>query len=307
LIKIKAMHKSIYPILIFLILFFGCSKDSFNAQTPSYLHIESIDLETLNAQGTDSHKITDAWVSMDGIFLGVFELPCTIPVLSQGFHSFSVSSGIKANGISATRSIYPFYQICDLYLFNGQTYVSSSSNSVELFLDSTVTVKAITQYADDVEFIFIEDFEDAGAVLEATSISDTMMFPTVDDSLVFEGEVSGVIYLDDTNDFFELISSEFVPIPSIYNQTMLEMNYRCDNSFKLGIAVRDAQSGLINKYESIQINPSENWNKIYIQMTNQVNLGNSSDEFGIFLGAIKNSSQESATFYFDNIKWLRDK
>lgn len=300
------MHKFIYPVLIFLIVLFGCSKDSFNAQTPSFLHIESIDLETLNAEGTDSHKITDAWVSMDGIFLGVFELPCTIPILSHGLHDFAISSGIKANGISATRSIYPFYQICDLYLFNGQTYALSSSNSIELFLDSTVSVQAITKYADDIEFLFIEDFEDAGAVLEATSISDTMMLSTMVDSLIFEGEASGVIYLDGTNDFFELISSEFVLIPSIYNQTMLEMNYRCDNSFKLGIAVRDAQSGLINKYESIQINPSEDWNKIYIHMTNQINLGGSSDEFGIFLGAVKNSSQESATFYFDNIKWLHD-
>jgi hypothetical protein len=112
--------------------------------------------------------------------------------------------------------------------------------------------------------------------------------------------------LDDTNDFFELISSEFTPISSIYNQTMLEMNYRCDHSFKLGVAVRDVSSGLINKYESIQLNPSEDWNKIYIHMTNQINLGNSSDEFGVFLGAVKNSSQETATFYFDNIKWLHD-
>jgi hypothetical protein len=300
------MHKSIYSVIIFLLVFSGCSKDFFNAQTPSFLHIESIDIETLNTEGTDSHKITDAWVSMDGIFLGVFELPCTIPILSQGLHDFAISSGIKANGISATRSIYPFYQICDLYLFNGQTYDLSSSNSVELFLDSTVTVQARTKYADDVEFLFIEDFEDAGAVLEATSISDTMMLSNMIDSLVFEGEVSGVIYLDDTNDFFELISSEFVLIPTIYNQTMLEMNYRCDHSFKLGIAVRDSQSGLVNMYESIQINPSEDWNKIYIHMTNQINLGSSSDEFGIFLGAVKNSSQESATFYFDNIKWLHD-
>ena len=306
MIKIKGMHKSIYPFLVFLLLFCCCSKDYFNAQTPSYLCIESLDLETFNFEGSDSQKITDAWVTMDGIFLGVFELPCTIPVLSQGFHDFTIFPGIKANGISATRSIYPFYEICDLYLFNGQTYASSSSNSVELFLDSTVTVQARTKYADEVNFLFIEDFEDAGAVFEATSNSDTTMISNVVDSLVFEGGVSGVIYLDDTNDFFELISSEFTPISSMYNQTMLEMNYRCDHSFKLGVAVRDVSSGLINKYESIQLNPTEDWNKIYIHMTNQINLGNSSDEFGVFLGAVKNSSQETATFYFDNIKWLHD-
>lgn len=299
------MHKLLY--LIFLFLFCGCSKDYFNAEIPSYFHIESVELETLNFEGTNSHKITDAWVTMDGIFLGVFELPCTIPVLSHGVQEFLIYPGIKANGISATRSIYPFYEICDLYLFNGQTHAISSSNSVELFSDSTVTVQAITKYADNVDFLFIEDFEDAGSVFEATTISDTSLLITMADSLVFDGGASGVVYLDDTNDFFELISSEFITIPSLYNQTMLEMNYRCDNSFKIGVTVRDASSGQINRYESIQLNPSPDWNKIYIHMTNQINLGNSFDEFGVFVGAMKNPLQESATFYFDNIKWLHDK
>ena len=79
-----------------------------------------------------------------------------------------------------------------------------------------------------------------------------------------------------------------------------------DHSFKLGVAVKSAETGLIDLYESIQINPSEEWNKIYVNTTYQVNLGNSSDEFGIFIGTVKSSSSETASFYFDNIKWLHE-
>ena len=56
-------------------------------------------------------NITDAWVTMDGINLGVFELPAQIPILDEGEHNFRISPGIKENGMSATRMIYPFYEI----------------------------------------------------------------------------------------------------------------------------------------------------------------------------------------------------
>lgn len=300
------MLKKVLPALLLLLVVSSCSKEQFKAEIPSYLHIEAIDLETESYQGSDSHKITDAWVTMDGNFLGAFEIPATIPILAEGEHEFRISSGIKANGISATRIMYPFYEICDLFVKNGETYQESTSNIVSLYRDSTVVVKATTSYTENTEILFIEDFEDAGSVLESSEESDTSLVKTYVDSLVFEGYGSGVIHLDSIHDFFELISSEFTPLNSIYNATMLEMNYRCDHSFKLGVAVKSADSGVINRFESIQIGPSENWNKIYVHMTNQVNLGNSNDEFGVFIGTVKSASTETTSFYFDNIKWLHE-
>ena len=297
------MHRKVL-IILFVVVFSSCTKDQFKAEIPSYIHIESIDLETNSFEGSDSQKLTDAWVTMDGSFLGAFELPCTIPILADGAHDFRVSSGIKANGISATRIIYPFFEICDLYIKDGDTYQVSNSNVINLLRDSTVVLKATTSYKENVAFLFVEDFEDAGSVVESTENSDTSLIRTNIDSLVFEGYGSGEIHLDSNNDFFEIMSSEFVSLNGLYNASMLEMNYRCDHSFKLGVAVKSAKTGLINLYESIQINPSEEWNKIYVHTTYQVNLGNSSDEFGIFIGTVKSPLSETASFYFDNIKWL---
>ena len=298
------MHRMVLIILL-TVVFSSCQKAQFKAEIPSYIHIESIDLETDSFEGSDSQNLTDAWVTMDGNFLGAFELPCTIPILSDGAHEFRVSSGIKANGISATRIIYPFFEICDLFIKDGDTYQASTSNIVNLHKDSTVVLKATTSYKENIAFLFVEDFEDAGAVIESTKNSDTSLVKTNIDSLAFEG-YSGEIHLDNTNDFFEIMSAEFVPLNGLYKTTMLEMDYRCNHSFKLGVAVKSAETGLIDLYESIQINPSEDWNKIYVHTTYQVNLGNSNDEFGIFIGTVKSTSSETASFYFDNIKWLHE-
>ena len=298
------MHRKVLIILL-IVVFSSCKKDQFKAEIPSYIHIESIDLETDSFEGSDSQNLTDAWVTMDGNFLGAFELPCTIPILSDGAHEFRVSSGIKANGISATRIIYPFFEICDLFIKDGDTYQASTSNILNLHKDSTVVLKAKTSYKENIAFLFVEDFEDAGAVIESTENSDTSLIKTNIDSLAFEG-YSGEIHLDNTNDFFEIMSAEFVPLNGLYNTTMLEMDYRCDHSFKLGVAVKSAETGLIDLNESIQINPSEDWNKIYVHTTYQVNLGNSNDEFGIFIGTVKSTTSETALFYFDNIKWLHE-
>ena len=167
-----------------------------------------------------------------------------------------------------------------------------------------MVLKATTTYKSNIDFLFIEDFEDAGEIISATDNSDTSLIKVYEDSLIFDGYVSGSIHLDDNNDFFELISSDFIPLNGIYNTSMLEMDYRCNHSFKLGVAVKSSDSGLINLYESIQVNPSDDWNKIYINTTYQVNLGSSNDQFGIFIGTVKSSSDETASFYYDNIKWL---
>ena len=78
------MLKKVLPLIMVAILIASCSKDKFNAQIPSYLHIEVIDLETESFEGSSSHKITDAWITMDGNFLGAFELPCVVPILAEG-------------------------------------------------------------------------------------------------------------------------------------------------------------------------------------------------------------------------------
>ena len=63
LLKRCLMHRKLMITLIALV-FSSCTKDQFKAEIPSYIHIESIDLETDSFQGSDSQNLTDAWVTM---------------------------------------------------------------------------------------------------------------------------------------------------------------------------------------------------------------------------------------------------
>ena len=296
------MRSNLFLVIVSLLYVSSCSKEQFKAEIPSYLKITAIDLETDTFDGSDSQKITDAWITMDGIFLGAFEIPCTIPILADGEHEFAISAGIKANGISATRIRYPFYSICNL--FYEDSIEPALGKKLHLYRDSTITVSATTTYTDNTNFLFIENFEDAGLIIKPSAESDTTLQKTYSDSLVFEGNGSGLVELDSVNDFFELINSEFVSLSSIYNDNMLELNYKCDHSFKVGIAMKSAETGEIVRFEALHIDSSYVWNKIYVHMTNQVNLGTTDDEFGIFIGMRKSTNVETANFYFDNIKWL---
>lgn len=198
------------------------------------------------------------------------------------------------------------YEECELYLKNNGNYELLSSNTIKLYRDSIVSVKATTAYVEGMDILINEDFEDAGTVLEDSEMSDTTLIRTNVDSLVFEGYGSAQLFMDTANSFFELISSEFIDINSMYNASFLELDYKCDHSFKVGVAIKNGDTGIVDRYESLQINPSDNWNKIYVYLSPQMGHGTSNDEFGIFIGTKLSSTKEHASFYFDNIKWLHE-
>ena len=90
--------------------FSGCSVFDPAEEIPSYLHIDAMTLTATGNQGSSTSDITDAWVFMDGQLLGGFELPCTIPILAEGAHNFIIRGGVKMNGLSSTRAIYPAWK-----------------------------------------------------------------------------------------------------------------------------------------------------------------------------------------------------
>ena len=94
--------------------------------------------------------------------------------------------------------------MCDLHLKLDDAYQQLDGNIIQLHRDSTIVVNASTKYSNQTEFLFIEDFEDAGSVMEASEISDTTIIKSSLDSLVFEGYGSGEIHLDSIHDFLKL-------------------------------------------------------------------------------------------------------
>src|ERR1035438_2123734 len=103
------LHKSFFTLFVLVFLFFWSSCD-LKVAIPSYIHIDNISVNTHGTlYGSSSSKITDVWVYVDDQPIEAFELPATIPILMTGVHTVIIKAGIKIDGISELRSIYPFY------------------------------------------------------------------------------------------------------------------------------------------------------------------------------------------------------
>jgi len=259
-------------------------------EIPSYIHIAKINLSTNYAtEGTNSHKITDAWVFIDDELLGAYELPVTFPVLKEGKHILKIRAGIKVNGIAATRDKYPFY---DFYI-----------DTINLVKGNIIEVNPVVKYfLQGITFAWKEDFE-IGNSLTKTSNSDTIIqLIDADTSIGYLGNKSAAIYLDNTHAFFETTSSgqfELPKGPPVY----LEINYKCNNEFVVGI-FKNTLSQSIQLQPSLYINSSNDWNKIYVNLTNDVKAQTDAVSYEVYFGVIKDESEPYPEIYLDNIKLL---
>jgi len=284
-------------ILLISFLLSACNLYNPAEPVPAYIHIDNIELTTTPEQGTNSSKITDAWVYIDDQLIGCFEIPATVPVLYEGSHKLSISAGIKINGISATRGPYPFYQ--------------QFIQTIDLTRGSVSNVSPVVKYVSNLDWdpakIWQENFENTGISIDSSpSGSDTTMIHrkiTVGtDPLVFEGLGSGVAYIDQSNTFFECISSTSFILPRGDSPVFLELNYKCNYQFVVGLFAHSSGSSV--KHKVINLNPSETWNKIYIYLSPEINASGAASDFTILFGMLNSTNASSAYMALDNIKLI---
>ena len=95
-----ALNKILFITYYLLLILSMSSCEIINPEIkiPSYMHIDSISLNTdYPTQGTNSNKITDAWIYIDGKLTGTFQMPVTFPILAEGNHNLTIRAGIIAN------------------------------------------------------------------------------------------------------------------------------------------------------------------------------------------------------------------
>lgn len=266
-------------------VFQGC--DTNDEAIPSYIKINSINLSVNPvSEGTGSQKITDAWVYCDGDLVGVYELPCTFPILEEpGEHDFIIKAGIKINGISASRGYYPFYIPVEqrLNLVPGET------------IDLNPTV---TYYPGKVQYI--EAFEDGGISLESIGDSDTGIVKTSDPSQVFEGAYSGIAYLNSTVDYVFVATSNAYDFPKDGTAVFLELNYKTSNPVAIGLIAISGGGNAVNQI--ITLNPNTSWNKIYINLTSCISNNQDATNFKLYFEANKDADLTQDTILLDNLK-----
>ena len=266
--------------------FISCSKINPKEQIPTYITINKFSVSTDYAtQGTQSNNFTDAWIYVDDQPLGAYELPATIPILQNGKHQIKARGGIKVNGISANRSQYAMIGFYEQW--------------VDLQLDKVTILTPNVTYFTSLNFSWLEDFEGQGVSLVKTGNSDTSVVITKDSADVFEGKKSAKIYLDNTNSFFEATSSSLLSLPK-GKDVFLELNYKCNNIFQVGIYSSSSSTSSTTLY----LNSTNNqWNKIYINLINEVTAANA-NSYLIFISMQKDPNMATANLSLDNIKLI---
>lgn len=263
--------------ILLIISIISCKKSSDN-DIPSYITIGNFTLD-----GNSTHNITDAWVYIDDNLQGVYEIPANFPLLAQGSHKLRVKAGIKDNGIAGNRIPYPFYSsyIIDEQTFNPETTISITP-VVSYLENATLDDKA-------------EDFDGNGLNLE----TDSATF-SIDDEIAIDGNY-GVITLTDSILLTELTTKEFSDLPQAGAPVYLELDYKCNTQFLVGVYINFPQSSILQK-DLLWVRPKDEWNKIYINLTSTISEGVGADSFKIFIGMQRDFTMESNTIHLDNLR-----
>ena len=282
-------------LLIGLNLMFCLSCEIINPpeQIPAYLRIETFVLNTQGNEGSNSHKITDAWIYVGGEFLGAYPLPATVPVLQAGEQELIIDPGIKDNGIEALPEIYPYYQ--------------RFRTTLNLKEGQTETIRPQTRYKENLTFALREEFETVFHSLsddfdenEATSVS-------YDTGEAFEGSGSGRIVLTAANPTIEVASNiRLRTLPTDGSaQVYLEMDYKTDTKLDIGLRGYNTNGIGATSY-SRGVNAKRSWNKVYINLTDPL-IDSQLDSYQLmfranFPSGEQGFNQSEAIILLDNLK-----
>jgi len=282
------MKKLIGHLLALLILS-SCAKEQ---PKVSGLKIESFQLEenlfAQNPQGELSHALTEAFVNMDGKYLGAFQLPIKIPIIGEGQHEIVILPGIINNGISDTKKRYPF--------------VEPYTVSVNLLLEDTISITPITRYYAQTKFL-IEDFENAVLKIETDGASQAIIEKENDPAILQWGNSYGAILLNPTDSLFIGYTNFGQSLPKQGAEVYLEMDYMNTNSMLTSVV--SYSSTTFNDDIHIQINPQEEppvWKHIYLDLKEIVSfrMNATTNEQGFT--ALLDEAGTSKYIYIDNLK-----
>lgn len=263
----------------------GCIK---NNPDPSWIEINEWTLvDNPDAPvGELTHNFSNAWVYVDNEFIGIFEVPCKIPVLKEGTKSVTLIPTILNNGISATKKAYPFVEDFEI--------------TVDLVKNETVTINPSTSYYSTVQFA-IEDFESIDMHIVSDALSQTDMIQITDPTN--SSNKIGRVLLDDMTNKWVAYWDESLFLSS-GNEVYLEFDYYNSNEINTGmIAVKnDGSTEVIDNITvSAQKNSEIRWKKIYIDLKELVR-NSGGIEFLQTFQATLDEGDSQGLIYIDNIK-----
>lgn len=284
----------LYPFILygvftlFIIVQISCSLTDNDRPVPAFLQLSSPVVTTGQQQGEGTHKITDVWVFQDGRILGVFPLPAKVPVnVVEGGSDIIILAGIRNNGINSNPVFYPFYKSIETRINPGP---------LENF-----SLPLIFTYIPNAKFSLVEGFETGNSLNFDSDLKPETNLIVTDETAAAGFRSAKAV-----------LTSEFPSLETASNETYLksnnrggasyvELDYRGDAEIAVGLIKFLAGRGTVS-YKVI-IPPRENWNKIYIDLSEELSI-NDFDSYKIAIGFSKPSRLIQATAFIDNVKHI---
>ncbi len=271
-----------------VIFFSACSDENLEPGVPAFVSLDHVEFSTNPSQGSPLQNISDAWVFANGATIGVFEMPVKVPVLVSGKGELRIEAGIKLNGIATTRVNNPFFEPIVIKDFN---FISDSILDVDLH----------TTYRESTIFDWIEDFEELPLSLDTTNLGGKAFIARTSEGAI-SGNFAGIIQLDGQHKIFEAASFQDYILPVDGRPVLLEMHYKNTTPFSVGI-IAQSPSQVIKK-EIIVLYPKQEWNKIYINLTDQLRESSSARTFKVLIRSYIDADDEQHTIHLDNLKLM---
>ena len=288
------MAKNLLNIILITLLFVACKGK--NEIAPAYIHIDKIDFKYNNVSsvGSGGSAITDAWIYDNDNLLGVFELPTTIAVATEGTHEISVRPGIKLNGISATRESFAFYE--------------AWKKDITLIPLDTITISPSTQYFSNTQLSFNENFEDIVLKLDTATYSTASLDRTkITNQPPYLNNYVGLATLNSTKSFLKAYTKTLFMVPTTTSLPIyLELDYKCNQEFSIS-AILNLPGNAPQEIKSITLRSTikdgeMQWKHIYLDLTDYFVGQTTATGFGFSFTANYNTGNPEGYIYLDNTK-----
>lgn len=254
-------------ILLWICCLFGSSACSLDQEEtiPVEVFIDTVTFNDTQFGQQDYQEIVDVWVweQFDNkrTFVGTFTPPTKVPIRSANARIF-FNAGILGDGIAAFRVNH--------LLFSADTLDLNGRNVPTTFIPSFTYNENIVPP----ENTFVEDFEDGSLSISNAGSSDAIIRIADSDPSQAErvGNRHARIEAITNTGSIGFKSTQKYDIRREFTPVYVEFDYKSSVRFFAGLNVNleNSEERFANE---IILTPNANWTKIYLDVTNEVNLG----------------------------------
>lgn len=282
--------KVLLPFVFLLLILQGCVR---NNPLPVWLEINEWTLvsnpNALDEQGELSHNFSDVTVYVDNKIIGIFELPCKIPVIASGEVKIQLYPTIRNNGIASTKKMYPF--------------TSAHVETRNLVPGETYQFNPQTMYSTYCNF-WIEDF-DAGSVKIETdqNYSTANLVVESNSAEALTGDYAHIA-LTAADSIWVGITTESLVLPK-GKEVYLEIDFKNTVNVLQGVKAYNVDGSTTDNPTGGMTAQSEStlhWKKIYIDLKETVSYSTSANAFKQYFKVALPSGVAQGDVYLDNIK-----